>query len=296
MRVSIGLGSVLAASALALALDLRVAIRGNPAPSTSEALTRAREWVRAHAQPGDLLVHSPLFSLRELKGLGDLAAKPDLPLPELRANRRVVVIDRDRQPMGGLGRPALVEEIGDGVEIRIYAPVGSAQGLRFDLATAVDRAEMTVERPSGTVVARCDAKRAEGGLACPGQPEWLYLAPRVLTIEGKNATCVWAHPTNGGVIGIEIPGQAPAGPGHKLMLSLAGALTDDAAAGTPDGAPVRTEILQDGAIKGAIEVPNRIGWVRANVEIAPDRSVQLRVTTPRDGRRHHCLNAQIEER
>jgi hypothetical protein len=296
MRISIGLGVVLGASALALALDLRVAIRKNPTPIPPDTLSRAREWVRAHGQPGDLVVHSPLFAMRELKGLGDLVAKPDLPLPELRANRRVVVIDRADQPMGGLGRPAEVEPIGDQVEIRTYPPTASGQGLRFDLATAIDRAEMTVERPAGTLVARCNAKRTEGGFQCPGQPEWLYLAPRVLGIEGKNTTCVWAHPTNGGVIAIEMPGQAPAASGHKLMLSLAAALTDDAATGTPDGAPVRTEIVQDGAIKGAVEVPNRVGWMRSSVEIAPDRPVQLRVTTPRDGRRHHCLNAQIEER
>ena len=67
------------------------------------------------------------------------------------------------------------------------------------------------------------------------------------------------------------------------------------AALAPGGAPVTTDILQGGLQKGKVTVPNRIGWYEAKVEIAPDAPIELRITTPRDGRRHHCINAKVVE-
>jgi hypothetical protein len=277
-----------------VALDARVALRGEPEPIAPAVMTRAAEEVRAIQKPGDILVHSPLFSMRELAGLGGLVIKPDLPPEELRKSHRVLLIDRADHPMGGLGRATETHEIGRPVMLRIFAPTGESGAILFDLVTNYERAEMRIERPAGNVTSRCRDKRAEGGFGCPGEPEWLYLAPRALTIEGKSANCVWAHPTNNGVIVIELPASPAPAPGKKLLLDVKAALTDDAAT-TPDGAPVRTDVVQGGAPKGGLTVPNRPGWVRTHVELEPDKPVELRVSTPKDGRRHHCLTAEISE-
>jgi hypothetical protein len=287
---------VLALCAAAL-LDLRVAVRGDPSPVGAETLGRAREHLLRAMQPGDLVVHSPLFGMRELAGLADLAAKPDLPTPEARRNRRVWVIDRADTPLSGLGKAAEVVPIEGSVVLLRYdaPPAGALEGGRFELVDRLDRVEMRVERPMGTVTSRCRAPRSDGGRACPGEPEWLYIAPRALTIDRKSATCVWAHPTTGGAIVFELPGPPLPAPKKRLRLDVHAALTDDAASGTPDGAPVTTEIMQGGAALGAVTVQNRIGWFNASIFVAPEKPIELRVTTARDGRRHHCLNAEISE-
>ena len=103
------------------------------------------------------------------------------------------------------------------------------------------------------------------------------------------------HPTNGGAIVFELPPASAPGPGAKLRLWLQGALTDDAVETTPDGAVVRTSIRQAGESKGQVSVPNRTGFVETTVEIAAGTPIVLETTTPRDGRRHYCINARILE-
>lgn len=261
-------------------------------------MAAARAALEAERRSGDLIVHSPLLSMRALAGLGDVAASPALPVEALRASRRVLVLDVPEQPMHGFGDPTTVTVIAGSprsLVLASYAPTGGAQVTLFDLYTDIAGAQMQVERPAGTVSSHCTKPRAEGGRSCPGEPEWLYIGQRALVIEGKSAACVWAHPTTGGVIVFELPALPAPPEGKVLRLSFEAALADDAATGTPDGASVETEVMQGGASLGTFSVPNRVGWVRRQLTIAADAQVSLRVSTARDGRRHHCLNARIEE-
>jgi hypothetical protein len=294
-RLASGTIAILSLIAVGIAFDLYVALRGDRADIPTETMTRAKEAVVALRKPGDWIVHSPIFSPKEIAALGDLSSRPDLPAPELRASRRIVVIDYAPYPMYGFGSPSEVKEIGDDVAIRVFEPGGSETVTLFDLYADIERAEQRIERPRGTVTSRCTAPRSEGGRSCPAEADWLYLAQRQLTVSGQNAPCVWAHPTTGGEIVISIPPASEPPPGRKLELQLSAALTDDAVSQTPDGASVRSEVEQNGKALGGVTVPNQKGWVRASITIEPKAAIEIRVTTARDGRRHHCVNARLLE-
>jgi hypothetical protein len=294
-NVSAPTAVALVAALVALALDLRVALRAERPIVPREVMARARQAVDAEKKAGTLVVHSPLLGVEELAGLGDLAARPDLPSAELRGSRRILVVDLAAAPMRGFGDEARVVEVGEGVVLRVFEPPGGQPQTLYDLVADVSRTEMRVERPRGTITSRCTAPRAEGGRACPGEPDWLYLAPRQLVIEGKNVTCVWAHPTTGGDLVHTIPAPSEPLAGHQLVLELESGMTDEAVRTTPDGATVRTDVEQGGRIKGALTLVNRVGWARTQVPVDAGRPIELRVSTPRDGRRHHCLAGRVLE-
>lgn len=281
--------------AFALIVDAVVAFRGERAAIPAEDMARARAEVLSRKKSGDLIVHSPLFSMRELAALGDLPAKPDLPVREVRETRRILVIDYAPHPMFGFGSAKETIPIGRDLELRIFEPTREGNLILFDLYSDLERAEQRIERPRGNVTSRCTAARSEGGRSCPGEAEWLYLAQRQLTIEGKSMNCVWSHPTNGGEIVVTLPAFPEPPADRKLMLEVSGAMTDDAVNQTADGAPVKTEIEQDGRTIGSLTAPNRVGWTRAQVAISPGKTVDLRTTTLKDGRRHYCINALVSE-
>lgn len=291
-------GPALALTALvagAAALDLQVGLRPELAPISDEEMRAAAEALEAARAPGDVIVHSPLFGVTELKALGDLRARPDVPRPAQLASRRVLVLDRSDVRMSIPARPESVERITAHLELRLYTPDASAEAPVYDLLTELGPASMHVERPRGQVSARCRQRRPEGGYACPGEADWLYAAPRSLRIGGEQAQCVWAHPTTGGAIVFTLPAPEPPAPGRDLVLELAGGMTDDAVSQTPGGAPVYIDVSQGGEKLGRLTVPNRVGWHRLELGLEPGAQVVLTITTPRDGRRHHCIDARIVE-
>lgn len=291
-------GTLVAVAVVVAALaDLWVAVRPDPAELSVEAMQAGLRVVREVGKPGDLVVHSPLFRMSELAHLGELRASSHVPAPKLAASRRVVVLDRTDVPMHLPGAADQVLEVAgsDGrLEVRIYEPDGAFDVALYSLRDALGPSSMRLERPSGTVSVRCTATRAEGGFACPGAPEWLYAEARSLKIGGEETPCVWAHPTTAdGVIVFEVPAQAAPPAGRRLVLAVSAGMTDDAVNQTPDGAPVTTAVVQGGREIGRVVAPNRVGWSKADVSIDPGQPVELRVTAPRDGRRHHCLNAEV---
>lgn len=286
---------LLSAVGLAAALDLGVALRGDLEPVPGSAMERAKEEIEARKRPGDHVVFSPLFSVEELQPLGRLRARPDRPPDRLMRTRRVVVLDRADHPMYLPGDPTDVVALDPPLELRIYEPEDDAAVTVFDLYDQLSERTMRVER-KGRITSRCTARRAEGGFRCPGEPEWIYAARRSLRIGGGEALCVWAHPTTGGAVVYTLPPQATPPAGRVLELVVSAGLDDSAVQGTPGGASVTTAVTQSGKRTAILVVPNRIGWVEKKVRIEPEVPVELRVTTPRDGRRHHCINAKIVER
>lgn len=277
----------------ALVLDLRIALRSEPDPIPAGDLEELVRLMRDERKAGDVLVHSPLFRATELAAFGDLPAKPDRPADDVQKARRVLVADRRDQNMQGfLGRLEKVVPVGDDLELRVYEPEGGAEPLLFDLFDQYRSAKMWIERPPGTKSSTCDRPRAEGGLSCPGEADWLYLAPRTLRVAGASADCVWAHPTTGGLVVIELPAeQVP--PGRRLNLMLEAALDDSAVGG--DGVPVENLVRQGDRDLGKVTVPNRSGWFRGSFQLTPGEPVQIRISAVHDGRRHHCIRARIQE-
>ena len=287
--LAIGLSVVVAVGAIA---DLLVAVRPARTPVSAQVMAKAAERIRALTEPGDLVVHSPLLTVTELAPLGALSARPDRPKPILQARRRSLVLDFASTPMFGLGTPTAEEAIGEGLVLRTFPPIGDGAGALWALSSDLEPTTMRVER--GAQVRTCTADRREGGFSCPGEPDWLYAAVRVLRVGGEDRACVWAHPTTGGAIVLTVPPAPAPAPGHRLELRVQAGLTDDSVRMTPDGATVTTEISQGRAL-GRVIVPNRVGWVTGEYPIEPGVAAQLKITTPRDGRRHHCIRAQVFE-
>ncbi len=284
----IGLSALVTLAALA---DLRVACRADRAPVSAGVMQSALERVHAIRMPGDLVVHSPLFTPQELAPLGRLDARPDRPKAILQSRRRVLAIDFRASPMFGLGTPVAEQSLGEGLVLRTYPPTGDPTGAAWTLAEGLTRDTMFVERDGRR--RPCQVDRPEGGFSCAGEPEWLYAAVRVLRIERQDQECVWAHPTTGGTVILRIPPAVPT-PGHRLQLEVEAAMNDDAVVNTPDGAAVVTEVFQ-GRSLGLLKVPNQTGWFDSTFPLVAGQEAELRITTPRDGRRHHCIRAQVVE-
>lgn len=275
--------------------DLWVAVRPELTPVSSETMAEAQRVLSGRG-PGTQLVHSPLLGVQELSGLGDLSARPDLPLPAVRARRRLWVLDRADQLMGGLGAESSREAVGESLILRTFEPSGEARGrlVVFDLVESLRPGVLRIERPRGQLVSTCTTPRAEGGFSCPGQPDWLYAAPRQLRIDGKDQRCVWAHPTTGGAVVFLLQGLPAPTPGHVLKVEVRSALTDEAVRLTGDGASISTRIVQQGRSLGRVVRTNSMGWSTGSYPIGPG-PVRIEVTAPRDGRRHHCLDVQVVE-
>ncbi|MBK8012451.1 MAG: hypothetical protein IPK13_13960 [Deltaproteobacteria bacterium] len=280
---------------VAAGLDLWVALRGSPPEVEPAAMAAAARTILARRAKGDRVVHSPLFSMRELQGLGDLDSSPDLPETSVRASRRVLVLDKAAFPMHGFEAPADTLDLEGGLRLRVIEPSSVGGVLVFDLYEDIERLVLHIERPPGVVRSRCTAPRPEGGYGCPGEAGWLYAARTTQRIDGTNTRCVWNHPTTNGVVVLGLPPPVAPPAGRHLVLKLQAALTDEAVRTTPDGADVVTEVFQGGRALGRLVVTNRIGWVERELVVQAGAAVELRVTTPRDGRRHHVLNAQIFE-
>lgn len=281
---------------LLAAMDLQVSLRPGLDPIPEAEMQEGVRQLRDRQQPGDVLVHSPLFTMVEQAPIGALRARPDRPRPEVMDSRRVLVLDRAEAPMSLLGAPKSREGIGDHLELRTYEPSGEREVPVYDLLSELGPKVLRIERPLGVVKSRCTQPRAEGGWSCPSEAEWLYAAPRTLRIGGQDAECVWAHPTTGGAVVFTLPGpQAPIA-GRDLVLEVAGGLADDAVNGTPGGATVFVQVMQGARKLGRLAVPNAVGWHRLEVSLEPSTEVELIVTTSSDGRRHHCLNARVLER
>jgi hypothetical protein len=287
-------GLAVLAVAVVATLDLRIALRGDLDPIPDEAFAAALSEIDRMRRPGDQIVHSPLFTVSELARLGALSAKPDRPPDRLMETRRVLVLDRADHPMYLPGSPSEVVPIGD-LELRIYERTSGGEVSTFDLYEQLTERTMRVER-DGRITSACTRRRSEGGYECPGEAEWLYVAQRTIRIASQDSPCLWAHPTTGGTIVFEVPPQEAPPEGRILELTVSAAMADDAVDGTPGGAAVLTEIRQSGALLATVTVPNQVGWFEAKVPIAAAAPVELRITTVRDGRRHHCLNARIVER
>ncbi len=289
MRAIWALGLV---GAVALA-DLWISVRPDPGPVMAAEMTEAVAVLKKYQKAGDLLVHSPLLGVEELAALGPLIARPDLPAPSLRDSRRILLLDRRDAPMYGFRTASETVAIGDLLVLKVFEPTGSAEVPLFDLISSIDSSTLRIVR--GERVTPCTTPRGEGGFACPGEPEWLYAAPRMLRIGGQDQNCVWAHPTTGGSLVFQIPAQPEPVAPKKLELKLSAGLTDDAVTGTADGASVRIQVNQGRVLKGQVTVPNQLGWHEGRFSLTPGVPVELVVTTPRDGRRHHCLNVLVVE-
>ena len=281
---------------VAAGADLYIGLRSGPAPISDAELLDGRRALEARMKRGDVMVHSPLFGVEEVRHLKGLRTLPDLPIEAVRKSRRVLLLDRRDVPMGGFRKPDDRVIVGPNLVLAVFEPKESVEVPLYDLAVDLGPGTMRIERPRGNVVSACREPRTEGGFRCPGQPEWIYVARRRLRIEGQDHECLWAHPVQEGAVVFSIPAIDAPPPGRRLVLELQAALTDEAVQQTPEGATVTTAVVQNRRTLGSLAVPNRRGWRHLSRAVQPGEVVTLVTTTPRDGRRHYCLNARVVDR
>lgn len=277
---------------IAAALELFAALRPPLAEATADEVAQAAARVEAERAPGDVVMHSPLLSPAALTGLGDMPASFHFPPQRLR-NQALWLVDRTgwptRLPRGYRGTE--VARFGAVTVRRAEPPAGSAgDGPLFDLLRDLEPGMMRVERPLGTVVSECRAPRSDEGFGCAGQKEWIYAAPHQQVIAGATKSCVWAHPITDATVVFQLP--PPPEVGKKLELTVGAGLADSAVQ-MADGRPVQTVIAASGRAARTLTVPNRPGWFEQTLEVKPGAPIELRITTPFDGMRHHCINATL---
>jgi hypothetical protein len=187
--------------------------------------------------------------------------------------------------IGARGRDlTLVAESGDW---RVYrnaeaSPLRTVQAL----GETIHRASVSVETSDGTV--GCGPWQ-QSRFACP-IAEWVWVGPSEQALEGRNLSCIWAHPTEAGPLHIRWDDVAA---GATRLHGFA-ALADSAfAPGAPETG-VEFELLVDGSSVGMVNVSARRGPQVFDFDLAPSdstRTVEAIVSAVDDGRRHFCFDA-----
>jgi hypothetical protein len=228
-----------------------------------------------------------------------------LPPDTMEGKRPVVVVLWPRAPEPGAVEdwPLEFEDDVKGVKIRFYngaAHTGAEEprpeaaavdpGDRpgfVDLRTKLREARVRVEGRQGLVT--CDTwDGAEQRWVCPGMDEWNFVGPRRLSFEGRERTCLWAHPVTGAPLVMAFPGVV-LGRALRLGRGLA-----DGAAGLEGAADVVVKLAAGRATREVVHA-NAPGWVEERVETTPGPGdVTLTITTPHDGARHFCVSLVVE--
>jgi hypothetical protein len=174
--------------------------------------------------------------------------------------------------------------------IEIAPFVFASQGrVLFDLRASLGDAKVSVHGPQVNV--DCTTRRADQGWDCPGQPPWNNVSPAVLTVEGREWPCVWAHPFAGHELVLDL-GERRLGD----RVELEAALSDEAAT-TPDGAAVQVRLDVAGVGTRSLSRSNKPGLLRDALVTPAGRTarITLTVTAPLDGRRHLGVGLRIVE-
>lgn len=271
-------------------LETWVAVRPGLRPISREAVEEALVVLHREAPRGAELVHSPLLGFPEIKGLGGGLIRPDVSDVGRQRKRAVVVLDRSDVPLRLMGKPDRVIPVGEAVHIALYLGKDSGELILFDLGQ-LSSVDVSISHGS---ISFCNKPRPGGGWDCPGHPEWMYVAPRRLQIEGQTELCVWAHPPKAGTLNLDLPPVGTSSVGSFTKLTVRSAL-DDGAVKTVAGATVVTSVVQGGLHLGRLVRSNHRGWVEQTYAIDPTQTIRLSVSAESDGARHHCLSAQVSE-
>ena len=247
---------------------------------------RAAAVVRSLTLDGDLVFVATREDHLDLSLFGPTAVASDrIPLDTEAFTRTIIAGPASEstssvwQLLRQQGRVILEHPVGEWL-VTVVQPTRPAVAV-FDAYTQLRTATLEIVETTGET------------MPCPWQSndrlqcsiaDWVYVGPTQQNIAGQPHRCLWAHPTDNGVLTLTFPSTAGAS-------RLAGwfALTDYAA-GIPDGA--RTTItLSQGESQHAVVLHRQRGRRPTEFEVpAGDRDQPLQITfqTPRAGVRHLC--------
>jgi len=251
----------------------------------------ANRWLLQEQRPDTLVVVWPPALSRSVHALANgLSASDAVPLEPAKARtltRFLVLGPR------GVGAPPELADASQSERRHFEAldvlvlnyPV--TERVRANLRDDLRAAQVALAGP--TLNLPCTEPRPDGGWGCAGQPEWNYVGPASLQVEGKNWDCVWTHPRAGHTLRIDW-GE------HELgdRLVLEAALSDEAAR-TPQGATVE---IKAGWVGGqeVVLLRNNAAGITSR-QLATPRGQRARVwasvSAPLDGRRHLGINLRL---
>lgn len=222
-----GAGSVLAAGALAFVLLQP----SGPSPSQFEAPAR---HLRAQVQPQEVVFLLPAPATRAREWLGDLDVRAvRRPWLEDLENRHGVWIwalfgqgEEARRRLLELGAEEVERTQFEGPVDLIHLRLPRPRPVLYDFVDRLDRSSVQLRTPTGTTPCRRRSARLAGTaprLQCPGEGDWLYVAPEWHRMGERPRRCLWAHPPSQGELEILYPGVplngALAGRGGHTLYS-----------------------------------------------------------------------------
>jgi hypothetical protein len=163
----------------------------------------------------------------------------------------------------------------------------------IDLADRIRSMRVLVEAPDGSV-RNCDRWLFGRWFCGPG--DWNYVGASEVVVRTRAERCIWAHPTEEGVLVARIDGL----PGGALLRGRMA--FSDAAADNADGGPVqfRVHAWPTAGVPAPEPVldreqANRRGWSswRVNLPAGDNITVEFRVSAEDVGQRHFCFTASV---
>lgn len=294
---------VLALLAIAVVWSLVVVVFSGDAEVTDDSLQQVSHYLQTKTGPRVVVVHPPwrddiAGALRQKLGNADvrLAAPVDNGLP---AGHLALLLVGSSPSPGAFAGMAASDQFAAG-ELRLLLYQGSP--LKVDkVAAEPDMAVDSILLRSVKqlqVAVELGERRIECNLFdpagprynCPGLREWNHVGARMLNIGGQSRRCLWAHPITDGRVVISAPWPRA----HSLRLFHGLADTAVASAG---GKPVHIELLAGERQIGRMVQRNLRGYNSQVVELGAepaDGRLVIAITTPHDGARHFCLDAQVE--
>lgn len=225
---------------------------------------------------GNLVTHpDPGGLIRPFAPFASVVMNPDEALPELQTfpQKRFFLVGKHWDALAGEGARKLADDV------LVVEPRHDGEMI----VAMTDALQVAVEQ-NGTMRA-CSQRHPNGGVRCGSQP-WQYVAPSVVTANGKRIACLWSHPVHQHRLHINVPVQAPAQ--ARLWLQFA----DEALNDSPHP-PVFLNAFVDGNLVGGVTCTNeKPGRCPLVVDVKSD-SVKLTIETADAARQLVCLGGEI---
>jgi hypothetical protein len=170
--------------------------------------------------------------------------------------------------------------------VHVFRPAHTMPANAWRLSTstgAIDSVNLMGDKPPSFT-----GKRNAERWSFPDRPPWNHVGPVNLRIAGRPQRLIWAHPSSGMTLRIEI---ALPGPGHVVLLS---ALDDFAV--RPLHAAVSLRVLPDGDEGQAVDIvhPNRTGryfWGLGHLDV---ETIVLEIRTDDAAMRHFGFDLLLD--
>lgn len=259
------------------------------------SVPREEDWKRAAGalrrefKPGDAVMVLPKWSeagLPHFRGLPLVQAHALAHLTFAQRFKRLWAVVTFSADTGGLEKKfkRLKTIPAKRVELRLYQMPSQHRAL-FSLLEHLAGAEVALNFPNRSLKCQRRGLRHQ----C-GAHSWRYIGPNNLMIGGHNRRCIWAHPTTNARLMVTHP-RVPLG--NTLLIHTG--INDEAV--QPGHGPVHMKVRIAGRELGTYTTPNQRGLrtFRINTKAWQGRKVAVtfEITTPHDGRRHYCFNAEV---